>query len=122
MMNRIHRHSRIKKRNDFRRVFDEGAYYANALLSVHVYANAGQRRAGFSAGKKLGCAVIRNRCKRRLRECFRLNQAALPEGVDMVIVARRAMIRASWSKLVRSFLEATQRSWYNLQKKRSESP
>ena len=39
--------------------------------------------------KNIGTAVMRNRVKRVLRECFRLHQALLPPAVDLVIVPKR---------------------------------
>jgi ribonuclease P protein component len=37
----------------------------------------------------VGGAVIRNRIKRRVRECFRqVVRAMLPEGTSMVVIAR----------------------------------
>ena len=39
--------------------------------------------------RKIGTAVMRNRVKRVLRECFRLHQALLPPAVDLVIVPKR---------------------------------
>lgn len=110
---------RLKKRQDFRCVFENGVFAANAFLSVHLFKNnEKERRIGFTAGKKLGCAVIRNRCKRRLRECYRLNQVSIPKDMDMVIVARRAMVRASWKKVERAFLDAVGRGCLLAQSKR----
>lgn len=56
----------------------------------------------FVAGRKLGGAVVRNRCKRHLREAFRLNQGLVREafdsgrfGVHGVFIARRADLSAA---------------------------
>ena len=118
---RIARINRLKKRKDFRRLFEEGTFASNAFIAVHLFPNPeNRRRIGFSAGKKLGCAVIRNRCKRRLRECYRINQAVVPLNMDMVIVARRAMVQATWDKVVKAFLDVTRRSLQIAKKKRGE--
>lgn len=50
------------------------------------------------AGRKVGGAVRRNRAKRRLREALR--QTRLPEGLDLVVVARAEAVTAPWSALV----------------------
>lgn len=58
-------------------------------------------RVGFTATKKLGGAVVRNRCKRRLREAARL---ILPElgqgGQDYVFIARSGCADRPWEKLL----------------------
>ena len=113
---------RLKKRKDFRRLFEEGSFVSNSFLAVHVSRNPeGKRRIGFTAGKKVGCAVLRNRCKRRLRECYRLNQAAVPKDMDMVLVARRPMVSARWDAVVKAFLTAVQRSAKNFENRRDVS-
>lgn len=58
-------------------------------------------RAGFTATKKIGGAVQRNRAKRRLREAARM---ALPElgraGCDYVFIARAATPAHPWPALL----------------------
>lgn len=58
-------------------------------------------RVGFTATKKLGGAVVRNRAKRRLREAARrlLTPMARP-GVDYVLIARSGAADVEWSRLL----------------------
>ncbi len=58
-------------------------------------------RAGFTATRKIGGAVVRNRAKRRLREAARL---LLPvhgrPGIDYVFIARQGTPTRPWSRLL----------------------
>ena len=44
---------------------------------------------GLAVSRKTGCAVVRNRIKRVVREIFRLRQAMLVPGYDMVVTPKR---------------------------------
>lgn len=50
--------------------------------------NLHSARLGITASKKVGCAVVRNRVKRYLREFFRHNRLEMA-SVDVNIIARR---------------------------------
>ena len=111
--------NRLRKRKHFRKVFEDGLFVSNPMMAIHLLVNPdNKRRVGFSAGKKLGGAVVRNRCKRRMRECYRQFQNEVPQDMDMVVVARRAMIASTWPRLVKTFREAVQRCRYIVEKKR----
>jgi ribonuclease P protein component len=58
-------------------------------------------RAGFTATKRIGGAVERNRAKRRLREAARLLLPALASpGFDYVFVARSGVTSRPWPRLL----------------------
>jgi len=59
----------------------------------------GGTRVGLVTSRRVGAAVIRNRVRRRLREICRLHRAMLAPGWLIVVVAKSAAGKASFSEL-----------------------
>ena len=53
--------------------------------------DGGTWRLGLAVTRKTGCAVVRNRVRRVVREFFRTHQAELVPGRDMVVVPKRTL-------------------------------
>ena len=93
---------RLTKRAQFLFV-RQGARAARptVLIEARRRAEGGPIGVGFTASKKVGSAVARNRARRRLREAARrlMPDLALP-GVDYVLVARQTTPDAGWAALL----------------------
>lgn len=73
---------------DIARVLGEGSILRSKRVVVYVAPGAGKSRAAFIAGRKVGSAVARNRARRVLRQAWRELSGDVPEGYDVVVVAR----------------------------------
>jgi ribonuclease P protein component len=54
-------------------------------------------RVGFTVGRVLGGAVVRNRMKRRLREAVRLQGLQASVAVDIVINPKKSLLTAEFA-------------------------
>lgn len=95
----------LKLNHLFRRLYHRGKSAANSYLVVYCRRNgSAENRIGYTVSAKLGHAVVRNRLRRRLREIYRLHEASVLPGWDIVVVARSRAVDASYPKLERSYL------------------
>ncbi len=93
----------IKENRVFRRLYARGRSQADRYLAVYCRKNRQPgNRLGLTVSAKLGCAVARNRVRRRLREAYRLQEDRLRLGYDLVIVARSRAMDASYQTLEQS--------------------
>lgn len=82
--------------------FRTGCLVAQARVSSLDY-----WRVGFTASKKVGKAVVRNRCKRRMRVAADVVLSELGQkGVDYVFIARRSVFKTEWLVILESFKQA----------------
>ena len=94
----------IRLNHEFKRVYGRGRSMVHPLLVTYCLKNRrGVTRVGITTGKKIGCAVRRNRARRVLREAWRqledrarrlirealrTQNTPLPPGYDLIFVAR----------------------------------
>ena len=83
---------RLKRRAEFIRAAKAGRRAARDSLVLQALPREdSETRLGFTATKKIGNAVARNRAKRRLRAAARIHLGAVPApGFDLVLIARDA--------------------------------
>jgi len=74
---------------EFRMLYHRGKSAVHGAIVVYARPNRQKKlRLGITTGKKLGGAVQRNRCRRIIREAFRLLVPQITGGWDIVCVAR----------------------------------
>jgi ribonuclease P protein component len=92
---------------DFEKVYKQGRRHFAAHMTVFYLprrdseggrGTAAGPRVGFTVGKVLGGAVVRNRMKRRLREAVRLH-GPIPAAVDVVINPKKSLLTAPFDDL-----------------------
>lgn len=81
----------LKHRADFLRMAQRGKKIAKPGFVMQALAGSGvDWRVGYTATKKLGNAVARNRARRRLKEAARLTLGGhAPHGMELVLICRR---------------------------------
>ncbi len=96
------RHERLTRKNDFTRVYEQGKKSVSFSFILYTYIQSERlyRRLGITASRKVGNAVVRNRCKRVVREVFRRNKELFPQGADIVVVVRQNMVKKQYSEVL----------------------
>ena len=86
----MNKRQRIKKNEDFQKVFKKGKSFANRQFVIYGLKKEDQTefRIGLSVGKKVGNAVTRNQIKRYIRQTFLELKDDVRQDMDYVIIAR----------------------------------
>jgi ribonuclease P protein component len=104
---------RLKRRPEFLRAARRGRSCATPGLVLQVYSRGdgdAPLRVGYTASKKVGNAVIRNRARRRLRavvDAMAMRRAKA--GRDYVLIARAGTPARNYAALERDFETALKR-------------
>lgn len=102
---------RLTHNNEYRLVYKHGKYEVGCMCVLYRMPVAKQpTRIGFVTGKKVGCAVERNRARRLMKEVYRLNQHAIREEYHIVIVGRGPLKNATYEKAEKEILYLLRKS------------
>ena len=104
------RSARLLRHADFERVYKQGRRHFSASMTVFYWERPeldGSRtsghsglRIGFTVGRALGGAVLRNRMKRRLREAVRLTRSVAGSNADVVINPKKSLLKVDFAEVV----------------------
>jgi ribonuclease P protein component len=91
---------RLKTRSEYLEVQKNGRRLQTDRFLVLALARPGQpMRLGITVSRKVASSVGRSRVKRLVREAFRRGRDHWPEGWDVVIVARRECVGATYAEI-----------------------
>lgn len=103
----------LTNNRDFKNIYRRANSKVNRYFVLYYRPGTSDKsRVGFTVSKKIGNAVVRNRARRRLKECFRLHEDSLEGCFDLVIVARAQSLKGDFhqmSELMKKTLEEIQR-------------
>ena len=103
---------KLRTGQQFRAVYSKGIRFHSPYFSAFILpTDNGELRLGITATRKLGKAVIRNRCKRRIREVFRryLAEEFSSIGCDLVINTKSELASADFALIVEAVERTLQR-------------
>jgi ribonuclease P protein component len=98
--------NRIKKNEDFQKVFKHGKSMANRQFVIYMLGQPEEKefRLGLSVSKKIGNAVTRNRIKRLVRQVFLEEKDSLKTGIDYIVIARKPASEMDYHEVKSSLL------------------
>lgn len=103
--------NRLKSKKSFQVVYSKGRTVVDGMSVFYILPEQAEDiKIGMAVGKKLGCAVVRNRMKRLMREVFRVHKQRIKKGYHIVWVARRKLAKADIKTFERVFLRLAKRA------------
>lgn len=106
-MYELRKERRLCKNREYQFVYRRGKSHVNRYAVLYALPRSPKQatRIGFVTGKKIGCAVERNRCRRLMKEVYRLHQHELVEGYDLVLIGRSQLKHVDYAQAEKSILQ-----------------
>jgi len=100
---------RLRCSREYTRIWRQGRRCHTTHLLVIAASGTAGTRLGISVGRKVGNAVCRNRIKRWIREYFRLQRAAIKNGVELSVVVKPGAAQLSHAEFDQQLQDAFRR-------------
>ncbi len=101
----------IKLNREFKFAYRRGEKYVSRSVVMHHFKNkTDENKIGITVSTALGCAVVRNRVKRYIREAFKDYKARIDTGYNIVFVARSRCAYADYKEIKASIDECMENS------------
>lgn len=90
---------RLKNRGSFTYIYRKGTSVGSQILTL-IYVSAHGLKLGVSVSKKIGKAVVRNKVKRRINECFMRLGPSITGGYNYIAVAKEGIDKATFQEIL----------------------
>jgi ribonuclease P protein component len=91
---------RLLKHADFQVVYQKGRkHFSGNMTAFYRESHRTGPRVGFTIGKVLGGAVVRNRIRRRMRAVVRRHLCELARPLDLVLHPRKSVLTLDFAQL-----------------------
>lgn len=91
---RFRKREHLTRGSEFARIRTEGKRLGGELLALSWLSGntVEETKVGFITSRKIGKANVRNRARRLMREAYRLHKLKLKQPVEIILVARPAIV------------------------------
>jgi len=92
---------KLKKDNDFKKIFNKGRYYQKDFIKIKLLENDLEiNRFGLVIGLKISKkAVQRNKIKRQLEEIIQSELEQIRKGIDIIILVQPEIIEKEYQEI-----------------------
>ncbi len=108
---RLDRRRRVTRTQHFQEAYAQGRRWIGRTMVLWLRTGEGASlRLGVVTSRKVGGAVARARARRLLREAYRRHRYLFQGDVDVILIARAALLRAKWQDIVAELLTLAHRA------------